>query len=160
MERERKHNPAIQSKTGARLLSASQLPLFNMRPPRGYGVLTTIGRKTGKRRSRCVRAVRRDDKAYLVAIRGSTTWLSNIRANPEVQLRIRGGRFEGTARQLRESEREEAMKAYCGHPIGWFEYLEYLNWRKGRPTPAKIRELHRTWFEQGAPLVIELRSSG
>ena len=29
-------------------------------------------------------------------------------------------------------------------------------WRPGRPTPAKIRELHRDWFAQGTPLVVEL----
>jgi deazaflavin-dependent oxidoreductase (nitroreductase family) len=141
------------------MLSASQLPLFALRAPPGYGVLTTIGRKTGKSRSRCVRAVQRGDKAYLVAIRGSTTWLSNIRANPEVKLRTRGGSFGGTARELRESEREQAIEAYCEHPIGWFEYLEFVNWRRGCPTPARIRELHRTWFEQGAPLVVELRAT-
>jgi hypothetical protein len=31
--------------------------------------------------------------------------------------------------------------------------------RKGRPTRAKIVELHRAWFEGGVPLVIELRAA-
>lgn len=155
---ERRHNPLINSATGARLLSASQLPLFKLRPPPGYGVLTTTGRRTGKRRSRCVRAVRRGDQAFLVAIKGRTGWLANIRAHPEVRLRIRGGSFEGIAREPRQAERERALEAYC-EPLGWFEYLEYVNWRKGRPTPEGIRELHRAWFELGAPLVVELRAA-
>ena len=155
---ERRRNPFVQTHLGARLLSASQLPWFTFLPPKGFGVLTTTGRKTGKRRSRCVRAVRRGDRAYLVAIGGeSNRWLKNIRANPEVRLRIRGGKFDGRARDLRDAaEREEAMAAYCG-TVNAFDFLECRVHRKGRPTRSKVIELHRTWFEGGTPLVIELR---
>ncbi len=154
---ERKRNPLINSAAGGRALSASQLPFFLLRPPSGYGVLTTTGRKTGKRRRRCVRAIRRDDKAYIVAIKGAGTgWLANIRANPDVRLRIRGGTFAGVARELRgTAEEQEAREAYC-ETYSPFEYLEYRNWRKGRPTRSKIKDLHRDWFQQGVPIVVEL----
>jgi deazaflavin-dependent oxidoreductase (nitroreductase family) len=155
---ERKHNPFINSAADGRALSAMQLPFFILRPPAGYGVLTTTGRKTGKTRRRCVRAIRRDDKAYIVAIKGARTgWLKNFRANPEVRLRVKGGAFAGIAREVQEAaERQEAMGAYC-ETVNSFEYLEYSMWRKGRATPSKIKELHRTWFIEGTPLVVEPR---
>src|SRR5205809_5262717 len=93
-----------------------QLPWFAALPPGGFGVLTTTGRRTGKTRRRCVRAIRRGDKAFLVSIGGErAAWLKNVRADPSVRLRIRGGRFGGVARDVRdEAEREEARTAYCG----------------------------------------------
>jgi hypothetical protein len=61
----------------------------------------------------------------------------------------------GTVRELEDSERKTAMEAYC--ELGSrFEYLEYRMWRQDRPSPAGIEALHRTWFEAGTPLVIEL----
>jgi deazaflavin-dependent oxidoreductase (nitroreductase family) len=154
---ERTHNPFLNSAAGGRALSALQLPFFALRPPPAYGVLTTTGRKTGKARRRCVRAVRSGNKAYVVAIKGGRTgWLRNIRANPNVRLRIRGGTFAGLARDPSgAAEREEAIEAYC-ETVGWFERLEYTMWRRGRPTPPRIRGLHRRWFDDGVPLVIEL----
>lgn len=154
---QRKHNPLINSAQGGRLLSAMQLPLFAVRPPAGYGVLTTTGRKTGKPRHRCVRAVRRGDVAYLVAIKGARTgWLKNIEANPQVRLRIRGGAFAGIAREVSVLERAEAIGAYC-KMTSPFEYLEYSMWRKGRATRSRMEQLHRAWFDRGTPLLIELR---
>jgi deazaflavin-dependent oxidoreductase (nitroreductase family) len=153
---ERKHNPFTGSPTGGRILSASQLPIFLLRPPHSYGVLTTRGRKTGKRRRRCVRAVRAGDRAYVVAIKGRTGWLRNIEANPEVQLRLRGGTFAGTARKIGDEEWAEAKGRYCGTKPRLFERLEYRNWRTDRPTPERIRALHETWFDTGTPLVVEL----
>ena len=155
---ERRRNPLVQTPTGGRILSAVMLPWFRVMPPKGCGVLTTTGRKTGKPRPRCVRAIRRGDKAYLVAIGGEQSrWLKNIRANPNVRLRIPGGEYRGMARELRDTaERAEAKVAYC-EAINAFDYLENRAHRKGRPTREKIVELHRAWFEGGVPLVVELR---
>lgn len=153
---ERRRNPFVQSAGGGRALSALQLPWFTLLPPAGYGVLTTIGRRTGKRRRKCVRAIRRGDTAYLVALRRSA-WLKNLEANPEVRLRIRGGTFSGVARHFRDAEeRERAMSAYC-ETINPVDFLACHLHRPGRPTRSKIRELHRTWFAKGTPVVVELR---
>ena len=76
---ERKHNPFINSRTGGRILSAVQAPWFRLLPPRGFGVLTMTGRKTGKTRRKCVRAIRRGNRAYIVSIR-PTHWLKNVQA--------------------------------------------------------------------------------
>ena len=154
---ERKHNPLTGSALGGRLLSASQLPLFGIRPPNGYGILRTTGRVSGKPRRRCVRAARNGNRVYLVAIRGWTTgWAKNIRANPEVRLRLPGGRFTGSARELKRSEREEALRVYL-EPSSFFERLEYRTWRSERPTRERIDDLHRSWFERGTPFVVEIR---
>jgi deazaflavin-dependent oxidoreductase (nitroreductase family) len=157
---ERRGNRLVQTHKGGRILSAAMLPWFTARPPKGCGVLTTTGRKTGKARSRCVRAIRRGDKAYVVAIGGEhNRWLKNIRADPNVRLRIRGGNYEGMARELTDpDERAEAKAAYC-EDVNPFDYLENRAHRRGRPTRTKIVELHRTWFEGGVPLVIELRTT-
>jgi deazaflavin-dependent oxidoreductase (nitroreductase family) len=154
---ERKHNPFVRSLTGARILSALMLPHFTLRPPAGFGVITTTGRKTGKTRRKCVRTICRGDKVYLVSIPGArAAWLKNIAANPNVCLRIRGGRFSGVARELHEGpEKDEAVAAYC-ETVNRFDYAECTMHRPGRPTRSKIKELHRTWCEQGIPLVVEL----
>lgn len=155
---ERRRNPFVQKPRAARVLSAVMLPWFTVRPPNGCGVLTTTGRKTGKARPRCVRAFRRGDKVYLIAIGGEhNRWLMNIRANPNVRLRIPDGTYEGTARDLRDpDERAEAEAAICGE-INRFDYLENRAHRRGRPTRGRILELHRAWFDGGVPLVVELR---
>jgi deazaflavin-dependent oxidoreductase (nitroreductase family) len=150
-------SPFTKSNRAARVLSAIHLPFFQLRPPRDYGILTATGRKTGKRRSRCVRMVRRGDKAYLVAIKGAGTtgWARNILANPRVKVRLRDGRFDGRARELRPEEQDAARDAY-GAGVHWFERLEWINWRSDSFSPEKSRQLHRKWFDTGTPLVIEL----
>ena len=163
---ERKTNPFTRSAQGGRTLSALMLPFFLLRPPAGFGVLTTTGRKTGKTRRKCMHVVRRGDKAYIVMLRprpaaiknrSISAWVLNIRANPEVRLRIRGGTFAGVARELHDpAEIRTAEEAYCAkvHP---FDYLECTFHRGGLPTRTKIDELHRNWFEHGVPLEIDLQ---
>jgi deazaflavin-dependent oxidoreductase (nitroreductase family) len=146
--------------TFGRFLSASQLPYFQLRPPQDYGVLTTTGHKTGKRRARCVRVVRRGDRAYLVAIGGNRNhWARNILATPEVGLRLRDGRFKGTARVIPPGEADEARAAYSAD-VHWFERLEWRVWRKGSFTAEGSRDLHRHWFDSGLPFLVELRVDG
>jgi deazaflavin-dependent oxidoreductase (nitroreductase family) len=154
---ERKHNPFTRSAAGGRALSTMQLPWFTLLPPRGFGVLTTTGRRTGKTRRRCVRAIRRGDRVYVVSIGGArAAWVRNIRADPRVRLRIRDGTFDGVARELADAdERREAMAAYCG-TINRLDYAECRLHRGGRPTPQRIEELHRRWFTTGLPLVVEI----
>jgi deazaflavin-dependent oxidoreductase (nitroreductase family) len=152
-------NPLTTKPTGGRILIAVQMPLFLLLPPRGVAVLTTVGRKTGKKRRRCVRAIRRGDKVFLVSLRGRYgAWYRNLMANPRVELRIRGGRFRGTAREIQgTAEYKEAKEAYC-ETITLFDRLEYLNHRTGRPTLERIRDLHTRWFTVCNPLVIDLEA--
>jgi deazaflavin-dependent oxidoreductase (nitroreductase family) len=155
---ERRHNPLVRSLAGGRVLSALMLPWFTVLPPAGFGVVTTTGRRTGKARRKCIRAVRNGDKAYVVAIPGArAAWLKNIRANPSVRLRIRGGAFSGTARELSATEEvQDAIAVFCGRVFP-LDYAECVMHRPGRPARSKIVELLRGWFDTGIPLVIELR---
>lgn len=164
--RERRYNPFIReqhinvlglSLHGGRILSALELPWFSVLPPKGFGVLTTTGRKTGKQRRKCIRTIRRGDRVYIVSIGGpDMAWLKNIQANPNVTLRIAGGTFAGRARTLSDPlEREQALQAYC-EPVHAVDYMACMNWRKGRPTRSRIKDLTRGWFEEGTPLVVEL----
>jgi deazaflavin-dependent oxidoreductase (nitroreductase family) len=162
-----KHTRLIRSARDGRLLSALMLPLFLVRPPSGFGIITTTGRKTGKARRKCIRVIRRGNKAYIVqlrppelaAIRPSavSAWVWNIRSNPNVTLRIRGGTFAGVARELEDSaELAEAREAFC-ETVNLFDYGECDVHLRGLPTRSKIEELHGYWFDTGIPLAVDLR---
>jgi deazaflavin-dependent oxidoreductase (nitroreductase family) len=161
-----KHTRLIRSARGGRIVSALTLPLFLLRPPSGFGVVTTTGRKTGKERRKCLRVVRRGDHVYLVALRPPelamkrpnvvSGWVWNIRSNPNVKVRIRGGTFEGVARELTDPEElAEAREALC-ETVDPFDYAECSLHLRGFPTRSKIQNLRRYWFDTGIPLVIEL----
>src|SRR5579859_7698690 len=64
-----KHRRLLRSDRDGRLLSALMLPLFWPRVPAGFAVLTTTGRRSGKLRRKCIRAVRRGNQVFLVQIR-------------------------------------------------------------------------------------------
>ena len=160
------HKRIIRSATGGRVLSAMMLPFMLAVPPAGFGVLTTTGRKSGKTRRKCLRAIRRGDRVYLNMLRPPmvaaenpdivTAWVLNLRADPRVQLRIRGGTFEGIASELTEpSDLREAREAFCETVVP-FDYGECNLHLRGIPSRAKIRELHRYWFDTGIPIAVEL----
>lgn len=152
-----RRNPLTTRAVGGRILSASQLGWFTLLPPRGFGVLTTRGRTTGRLRRRCVRAIQVGQVAYLTAIGGEGTgWLRNLRAHPEVGLRLRSGRFAGTARPVSPQEHDAALRAYCTtlNPLDRAEHLLHM---RGRPTAEGIRRLHEHWFTTGTPVAIDLR---
>jgi deazaflavin-dependent oxidoreductase (nitroreductase family) len=161
-----KHARLIRSARDGRLLSAAMLPFFLVRPPAGYGLLTTTGRRTGKRRRKCVRVTRRGDRAYLMMLRppalakkkptAVAAWVLNIRANPRVELRLPAGTFAGTARELHDPEElARAREALCA-TVNLFDYGECDLHLRGLPTRAKIEQLHGYWFETGIPMVVEL----
>jgi deazaflavin-dependent oxidoreductase (nitroreductase family) len=165
-EADAKHTRAIRSARDGRRLSALMLPFFLVWPPHGYGVITTTGRKTGKKRRKCVRVIRHGNNAYLVQLRppqvalknpaSAASWLWNIRSNPNVRLRIRGGDLPGVARELTDpNELAVARRAICD-TVTLFDYGECDLHIRGLPTRAKIIELHRYWFDTGIPLVVEL----
>ena len=161
-----KRNPFVRSATGGRVLSALMLPFVTMLPSAGYGVITTTGRKTGKARRKCIRAIRREGSVYIVMLRppviamarpsAVSAWVWNIRANPNVRLRIRGGRFQGVARELKEpAELQRAREAFC-ETVNATDYAERELHLRGLPRRSKIKELHRYWFDTGIPLVVDL----
>ena len=142
------------------------LPLFLVRPPSGFGVITTTGRKTGMARRKCIRMIRRGRKVYIVQLRPPelaitrpstvAAWVWNIRSNPNVTLRVRGGTFAGVARELKDpAELADARGAFC-ETVKPFDYGECATHLRGLPTRSKIKELHSYWFDTGIPLAVDL----
>jgi deazaflavin-dependent oxidoreductase (nitroreductase family) len=161
-----KHRRLLRTARDGRILSALMLPFVQARPSSAYGVITTTGRKTGKARRRCIRAIRRGNKAYIVSLRppalamirpsAVSAWVWNIRSNPNVTLRIRGGTFAARARELTDPvELAEARAAFCD-TVTLVDYAECGLHLRGLPTRTKIVELHRYWFDTGTPLVADL----
>jgi deazaflavin-dependent oxidoreductase (nitroreductase family) len=141
----------------AKVLEAILRPWFAHGPHSGVAVLTTIGRRTGKPRRHCVRAIRRGDRVYLVSISGThSSWFTNLRANPRVRLRIQRTNLEGTAREPRDAEERALAKDVYVGSVNASDYVEcFLHW-SGLPNRKKIQRVHEMWFEGGVPLVIEL----
>jgi hypothetical protein len=86
----------------------------------------------------------------------TAAWVWNIRTNPRVELRLPGGTFTGTARELHDPEElAQAREALC-ETVNLFDYGECDLHLRGLPTRAKIEQLHGYWFETGIPMVVEL----
>ncbi|MFF2083306.1 nitroreductase/quinone reductase family protein [Nocardia sp. NPDC058176] len=160
------HGRLIRSARDGKRLSAAMLPFFRLRAPRGYGVLTTTGRKTGLPRPKCVRVLREGDRAYLVQLMppnitieqpdAVNAWLLNVRADPRVTLELRGGTHGGTAREITDpAELDTARDLLCDTvvPLDFGECAIHL---RGLPTRSKIRELHSYWFRTGRAVAIDL----
>jgi deazaflavin-dependent oxidoreductase (nitroreductase family) len=165
-----KHTRLIRSARDGRVVNALTLLPILLLPPSTYGVITTTGRKTGKARRKCVRVVRRGDRAYLVQLRppelamtrptAVAAWVWNIRANPNVKLRIRGGTFWGVARELTDAgELAEAREALC-ETVTLYDYGACRLHMRGLPTRSKIQDMHRYFFDTGIPLLIDLAEHG
>lgn len=164
-----KHRRLLSSGRDGRILSALMLPLLRWAPPACYGVLTTTGRKTNMPRHKCVRVIRRGDRAYLVALRlphiavtspaAAQAWVHNIRANPNVRLRIRGGEFDGLAREITDADEHGLARELICDTVVPTDYGECTLHLRGLPTRTKIQDLHRYWFETGIPLAIDLKET-
>jgi F420H(2)-dependent quinone reductase len=145
-----KHRRLLRSGRDGRILSALMFPLLRWAPQTGYGVLTTTGRKTGKPASAT---------PHIDQPRSSSGMVHNIRTNPNVGLRIRGGTFDGIAREITDDdEREQARSASC-ETVYLGDYGECALHLRGLPSRTKIQELHRYRFETGIPIVIDLKES-
>jgi deazaflavin-dependent oxidoreductase (nitroreductase family) len=162
-----KHRRLLRSDKDGRILSALMLPLLWPHAPAGFAVLTTTGRKSRKPRRKCLRAIRRGDRAYIVALRpphlaierptAVAGWVWNIRANPSVRLHLGLRTHEGHAREIDDPvELERAREAIC-ETVNPSDYVECLAHMRGLPTRAKIEAMHSYWFDTGIPIVVELK---
>ena len=78
----------------------------------GSRILAVRGRKTGQWRTVPVNLLVYQGDQYLVAPRGMTDWVRNLRASGEGELRVgrRVERFKAT--ELADSEKPEILRAY------------------------------------------------
>ena len=80
--------------------------------PKGLRELRVRGRKTGEWRTVAVNLLELDGARYLVAPRGTTEWVRNIRVAGEGELRV-GRRIEAFAvRELADAEKAPVLREY------------------------------------------------
>jgi hypothetical protein len=60
--------------------------------------------------------------------------------------------------RILSAELAEAREAFC-ETVVLFDYAECETHLRGLPSRAKVKELHRYWFDTGIPLVVELADS-
>jgi deazaflavin-dependent oxidoreductase (nitroreductase family) len=89
----------------------------------GARELRVRGRKSGQWRSTPVNLLTLDGNRYLIAPRGTTQWVRNIRAHPEAELRL-GRRTETVrAEELADAEKAPVLREYVrrwGWEVGQF----------------------------------------
>ncbi len=151
-------NPFAGSRGYARLSNLLMVPLFRLLPvSRGFALLTVTGRRSGKARRRPVRAVRRGDTLYAVAMLGERSdWLRNVRKKPLVGVKLGSRRLAGRAREVTDAaEAAAALAAYVGEVVP-ADYVDYASYHWGWPTRRKIQEAHRRWAEKGIMVAIDI----
>jgi deazaflavin-dependent oxidoreductase (nitroreductase family) len=78
----------------------------------GSRVLEVKGRKSGEWRSTPVNLLRYEGADYLVAPRGQTQWVKNLRASGEGRLRVGRRTQPFTAVEVAEDEKPPLLRAY------------------------------------------------
>jgi deazaflavin-dependent oxidoreductase (nitroreductase family) len=78
----------------------------------GSRVLEVQGRKSGEWRSTPVNPLDHEGARYIVAPRGETQWVRNLRASGEGRLRKGGRSEEFTATELPDEEKLPLLRAY------------------------------------------------
>ena len=105
----------------------------------GSRVLSVRGRKTGEWRSTPVNLLSLSGHRYLVAPRGHTQWVKNLRAAGGGELRV-GRRVEPfTATELADDQKPEILRAYLRR---WkFEIGVFFDGVGPDAPDAKLREI-------------------
>jgi deazaflavin-dependent oxidoreductase (nitroreductase family) len=151
-------NPFARSAMFHKLGHMTNTVAFRLLPtPRSIVVVTTTGRKTGKRRARAMRAVQDGEHLYAVAILGAkTAWVANIRANPDVRVKLGTRWHDATAHVVSDpGEREQARRAYCAI-TGWYDYADFANFTWSFPTRAKMLAGYERWLDEGTLVAFDL----
>jgi proline iminopeptidase len=103
-------------------------------------ILTTTGRKSGEQRLNALIYGMSGDNPMIVASRGGTPqhpgWYLNLRDNPQVQVQIRGDKFDARARDATPEERPGLWKQMTEI---WPAYDAYQE-RTDREIPIVILE--------------------
>lgn len=86
--------------------------------PAGAQVLTVKGRNSGKPHSVPVNPITHNGNRFLVAPRGNTQWVRNLRAAGEATLRV-GSRSEPMlSRELPDGDKPEVLRVYLDKYYG------------------------------------------
>jgi len=103
-------------------------------------ILTTKGRKSGEERLNALIYGMAGDHPMIVASKGGNPqhpgWYLNLRENPNVQVQIRGDKFDAVARDATPEERPELWKQMAAE---WPDYDNYQQ-KTDREIPIVILE--------------------
>jgi proline iminopeptidase len=103
-------------------------------------ILTTKGRKSGEERDNALIYGMAGESPMIVASKGGApahpAWYLNLRDNPDVQVQIRGDKFDARARDATPEERPELWKRMAEI---WPSYDEYQQ-KTDREIPIVILE--------------------
>jgi deazaflavin-dependent oxidoreductase (nitroreductase family) len=105
----------------------------------GSRVLAVRGRKSGELRTNPVNLLTHDGRRYLVAPRGNTQWVRNLRAAGEGELRVgrRVERFVPT--ELSDDEKPEILRSYLRR---WkMEVGVFFDGVNAKASDEKLREM-------------------
>jgi deazaflavin-dependent oxidoreductase (nitroreductase family) len=105
----------------------------------GSRVLSVKGRKSGELRSVPVNLLTFENERYLVAPRGVTQWVRNLRAAGEGQLRVGRRVEEFTFTELADDEKPALLRAYLKR---WkFEVGVFFDGVDAKASDEKLREI-------------------
>jgi len=85
----------------------------------GSRILSVRGRRSGEPRRNIVNLLEFRGQRYLVAPRGQTQWVRNLRVAGEAELRLGRHTERVAATELRDEEKPELLRAYLKR--WWFE---------------------------------------
>ena len=105
--------------------------------PKGYYLLTTIGRKSGEPRSNPVTLIEEDDRRWLVSPYGNVSWVYNAKSSGKVTL-TRNGKSETVA--IRECFAEQAASVLRKYVINVAITRPYFDIGVDSPEEAYIAE--------------------
>ncbi|RJP47963.1 MAG: nitroreductase family deazaflavin-dependent oxidoreductase [Anaerolineaceae bacterium] len=111
-------------------------------PSQSYCYLTTTGRVTGHPHEIEIWFGMIGDTIYLLSGGGEKSdWVKNMRAQPQVEVRIAKKKFTGQARFALDAEEESRVRRLLA--------AKYQGWREGR----QLSE----WARTALPVAIELK---
>ncbi|WP_163571289.1 nitroreductase family deazaflavin-dependent oxidoreductase [Fodinicola feengrottensis] len=105
---------------------------------RGMKLLYVRGRKSGELRTAVVGPLRHEGQLYLVAPRGNTQWVRNLRAAGEGQLRLGFKTEEFTATELADAEKPPVLRPYLKI---WKEDTGFFNNTDHQAPEARLLEI-------------------
>jgi deazaflavin-dependent oxidoreductase (nitroreductase family) len=122
-------------------------------------LLTTIGRRSGRRRTVALNYARDGETVYVLSGFGITDWYRNLLADPHVEIQIGTHRWPGEARPVTDAgERREAraLVLRAGPDQGPPRFLRPLLARLGMDYDAEIRSLQEPAMDRPAVAIRRL----
>jgi len=102
----------------------------------GSRVLAVRGRKSGEWRTVPVNLLDVDGVRYLVAPRGETEWVRNLRASGTGELRLASRREAFSATELRDTDKPPILRAYLAK--WWFEVKRFFDLPDANPSESEL----------------------